>query len=38
MLLAHNNFIEHHASHIALVVIALVGVAIWWFFDKRQNY
>lgn len=33
----HENFLQHHAFHIALTVVALAAIGGWWFYDKKKK-
>jgi hypothetical protein len=33
----HENFFQHHLSHILLSAAALVAIGIWWYFANRSR-
>ena len=32
----HENFFQHHLTHILLSAAALAVIGIWWYFIKRM--
>ena len=33
----HENFLRHHAFHIALTLVALAAIGGWWLYDKKNK-